>query len=300
MNGPQPALAAIPPHTTLIDKLARLTALSLTVVIFLKAGWYLLRPADPQGAVSFLSTRLGAVAALECLALSAGCAAIVTVLTGRRLAYFGCFAVAVALVLVSLRGATSAHLLLRYAEPGEAADSALALRFAVESLVWSAVLLAVMLTCVMVRHRLADGPSIVETILAPGFKTNLIHTGLATLVGLLAVRFFSTGLSSRSIQHGQSCFVVAAGIGIATYVARRAMPVRTEFWSLLAVPLIAFLAYAWASIRPAIDGLPTAVPSSHFMRILPIQFLAVGVASVLGTIWYFPTADNEKIPPETK
>jgi hypothetical protein len=104
----------------------------------------------------------------------------------------------------------------------------------------------------------------------------------------------SVGLSTRVIQHGQACFVVAAGVCAAVYVASRSVPVRSALWSLLAVGLMALVGYVWAGLRPAAPGLPPNIPSSHFLRILPVQFISVGTAAALSTFWYVfqPASDG--------
>lgn len=116
--------------------------------------------------------------------------------------------------------------------------------------------------------------------------TGVKHTIIATGVGLAAITLLSAGLSSRSIQHGQVCFVVAAAVGLGTYFAHRMAPVRSALWSILAVVLIALMGYVWAAVRPAVAGLPPSIPSSHFMRVLPIQYISIGTAAALAMFWY--------------
>jgi hypothetical protein len=96
----------------------------------------------------------------------------------------------------------------------------------------------------------------------------------------------SFGLASRNIRHGQVCFVVAASVCIGTYVAHRTNPVRSAFWSILAVGILSVVGYAWASVRPETPQLPPNIPSSHFLRILPIQFVSVGTAAAIAMFWY--------------
>ena len=112
--------------------------------------------------------------------------------------------------------------------------------------------------------------------------------------GLVAIGVLSAGLSSRSIQHGQECVVVAAGVCIACYFAHRMVPVQSTLWSILAVGLTALAAYLWAGVRPAGSGLPQNIPSSHFLRVLPLQFISVGTAAAIAMFWYMYAPEPPK------
>ncbi len=320
-----------------LDRVAAVASWALACAIFLTIGWYAMEPDDPLGAVSALSRPGGVVMLLQAAALAGVAAAFATVLAGRRLADVGTFAVALGLGLVSLRGATSAHLLMQVSETSGMSEGGLALRFGLEAVGWFGVIAVTLCASALVMRwcygvtssRAADlGPhdsSSAEAsrvsprglkpaaqVVAPpcaslaGFDIPQVsarwlnvqsdqctaaavgvrHTLVATGVGLMAMSAMSTGLSSRSIQHGQACFVVAASVFVATYVAYRMHPVRSALWPILSVGLLAILGYMWASVRPSVPSLPPYMPSSHFLRILPIQFIAVGTAAALATFWY--------------
>jgi len=46
------------------------------------------------------------------------------------------------------------------------------------------------------------------------------------------------------------------------------------------------VAYIWAAFRPAAPDLPPTVPTSPFLRVLPIQFVSVGLATAVAMTWY--------------
>ena len=131
--------------------------------------------------------------------------------------------------------------------------------------------------------------------------TGLKHTALAVGVGFAGVVVLSAGLASRSVQHGQSCFVTAGASCIAFYAAYRVFPVRSPLWSMLAVVLLAVAGYVFAALRPATAGFPANIPASQFMRITPIQFICVGTASVLAAFWaiHLPPLDTRRGPGPT-
>ena len=74
-------------------------------------------------------------------------------------------------------------------------------------------------------------------------------------------------------------------MGLGAYVAFRAVPVRSALWSLLAVGVVAVLSYLWASVRTGSGTQPAPIPMAGALRILPVQFIAVGTAGVLFASW---------------
>lgn len=320
------------PQLSLTDKVATLTAWALAGALFLKVGWFAMEPDDPLGTVSVFG-RAGALSMLIQTAALAGVAAgVATLIAGRRLADVGTFAVALGLVLVSLRGGTTEYLLMRGAETSSSFEHTLALRYAAEALGWAAVVIvAVMVSAAVMRwcfgHSAKSGTSTIDlgtiaTEAHAGFDiprlscglfgihpdaqtpaaTGLKHTALAVGVGYAGVVVLSAGLASRSVQHGQSCFVIAGASCIAFYAAYRVFPVRSPLWSILAVALVAVGGYAFAALRPATVGFPANIPVSQFMRITPIQFICVGTASVLAAFWaiHLPPLDTRHGSDSTK
>ena len=113
-------------------------------------------------------------------------------------------------------------------------------------------------------------------------------------ITLLTFRVLSGGLSTRSVQHGQSCFMVAVSVCFGSYVAYWLVPVRSALWAILSVPFLAVGGYAWARLSPSPGGLPAGVPASAFLRVLPIQYISVGTAAAVAMFWYLhrPVFEN--------
>ena len=329
MNDPSNALIASSPQLSLLDKTATFGSWALGGALFLTIGWLAMAPDDPLGPVSLLTRSGPMLMLLEAAALAAIAAGMATVVAGRLLPDVGTFAAAVGLAAVSLRGSTAQALLVDWADVASNAHQALAAKLALDALGWIAVaIVAVGTSAVVVRwcfDRTDDGahtdsptrvrlplllssagrhlagydlPLVGEKIfgvqarrqtpLLDGLKHTLIATGL----GLGAIGFLLEGLWSRSTQHGQACFVVVVGLAVACHIAHRTCPVRSALWSILAAWLIALVAYAWAAVRPAVEGLPATVPASNFLRILPIQFVAVGTATAVAMFWQTRPADT--------
>jgi len=300
---------------SLLDKTVTVASWLLGCGVFLTVGWMALRPDDPQGAVSVLTRGGPLKTLLQAAALSSVAAAVGTVLAGRRLSDAGTFAAAVGLAAVSLRGGTVATLLVSGAEGSGYGEHGLAIRFAAESLGWfGVVVMALLVSALAARwcfgdseaspaadplrllasRRLAacDAPRLGPALfgVSPARQTaprdGLVHTLITAGVGVMALGLLSKGLGTRSIQHGQVCFGVFVGVAVAATMAYRFVPVRSPLWSILAVPLIALTGYLWAALRPAEPGLPPNMPSSHFLRVLPIQYVGVGTVAALTAFWY--------------
>jgi hypothetical protein len=269
-------------------------------------------PEDPLGSVSVYARHDGWMMLLQAAALAAVAAGIATLLAGRRMVDMGTFAAAIGLSVVALRGSTAEYLLLTGADLSDRFARGLALRFAVEAVGWFLVVgVAMVISALVFRWCFGAGE------LGPGDREDhgeqalyaghdamrpplwrsdgsgsrtptmagIQHLLITAAVALAASAVLSAGLRSRSIQHGQVCFVVAAAFGIGTYAAQRINPVRSALWAILAVGIVAVLGYIWASLRPDAAGLPPNIPSSHFLRVLPIQFISVGTAAAVATFW---------------
>jgi hypothetical protein len=300
---------------SLLEKIVTFFAWLLGGAAFFTIGWMAVRPDDPAGAVSLFARSDAPLMLVQTAALAGVAAAIGTILAGRRLSDAGTFAAAIGLAAVSLRGETVVSFLVIRTDMSTAAERALALRFAAESLAWFGVtLVAVVVSGYVARwcfgdparaasddplralasRSLAayDAPRIGTVICGAsaahqtepldGLRHMLITAGVA----VVAFALLSKGLVSRSIQHGQVCFSVFAAVMIAHMIAFRFVPVRSPLWSILAVPIVAITGYLWAGFRPPEPGLPPNMPASHFLRVLPIQFIAVGTVAALTAFWY--------------
>ncbi len=315
------------PQLSFLDKTATLSSWAIAGAVFLTLGWMAMAPDDPYGPVSALARSGSLMMILQASALAAVTAGIATVIAGRRLADVGTFAAAVGLAVVSLKGSTTTYLLLVGMERSAAFEHALALRFAVEAIGWFVVLMIALLASSVVMRWCHGGaakadestddlgliaarsmagydvPGIPDSVFGvPAAERTpptegLKHAGFVTVAGVAAMAVLSAGLTDRSVQHGQACFVVVAAIGMATYIAHRLAPVRSSLWSILGVLAIALVGYAWAGVRPVDAGSPAGVPSSHFLRVLPIQYIAVGVATAVAMFWSHDEQVIEPPPP---
>jgi len=304
-------------HLTFLQKIVTLVVWGLVVALFVTVGWPAMRPDDPLGAVSLFARSGSLFMFVQVLVLAAGAAAFATAIAGRLLADIGTFAAALGLAVASLCGNPAGALIVSVADVERHYETTLAASLAVESAVWFFVILSCVVVSGVVTRLMksdnrtgadeaerssarkdekllavADAPWIGDHVMqATGANRTrpgdgLRHMGVAAFLGVLFVALLSSGLSARTITHGQACFIVAAGMALAYHFANRILPVYSPFWSLLAVPLVAIVGFAWAAVRPAEAHIPAILPSSHFLRILPVQYIAVGSAAVIAMSWY--------------
>ena len=312
MMGSSHAVVLDRPQLGPLDRLAAWLATGLSVWILFETVWHALRPDDPLAPLSLLSRRAAVLGAIQVTALTAGCAVLAAVLAGKRIADIGLFAALLGLTAVSCRGETAEHFLLEMTKP-PGSGRGLAAGFLIESIAWLGISAGALLAGGVVmkwRHRgvvhvaepgerpalpllpaLADAPVVGQWFAGePALRTHVDagvkHTVVVTAAGLFAFLILSIGSTSRAIQHGQAVFTVAASVCIACYIAFHVAPVRSALWPITGVALMVVVAYIWAAFRPAAPDLPPTVPTSPFLRVLPIQFVSVGLATAVAMTWY--------------
>lgn len=309
--------AIAPMHLTLLQKGVAWLAWFTAGAVFLTIGWFAMAPDDPLGAVSLLSRNDWVIMWIGAAALACVASGVATVLAGRLLPDAGTFAAALGLTTVSLRAGTADELLADHTGAAAGAQRALAANMLAESLAWILVAALAVVTCALAmrilygrRHaedasghdpaavdhgytlagydlpglggRRCDSFSSVRTDL----RTGLQYVGVATGLGLIIMAIMHQGLGARTTRHGQACFVVAVSVFVSALVANRVFPVRSALWSILSAWLMVILAYAWAIARPTGATLPPTGVHSNFLRVLPIQFVAVGTAVAVAAFWY--------------
>jgi hypothetical protein len=300
------------PHLGLWDKALTYLSWAGAGAVFLTVGWIALEPLDPLGVVSLRSGG-GAMAVLfQVCAIGAVVSGLVTVVAGRKLSDVGTFAVALGMGLVALRGNTMEYVLLDWVERDAGSIGLLAPVLAMESLGWLVAIVVAVIVSGLVRGwvfgsvgcRGGDGGAMFPIPAAwdvPGLsryfgageveRTALLdgvkHTVVAAAATIVLYRVLGGGLHDRRIDHGQVCFVLAASVWLGGSIAYHVSPVRSALWSILAVGIVAVAAYLIAAVTSGGgDSLPPNIPASHYLRTLPVQYVAVGSASAVLTFWW--------------
>lgn len=328
MKSPDSSMVERPQLGTLA-KSAVLLSWLMAGAVFLSVGWMAMAPDDPLGAVSLLARRPALEMFLLSLLLACATAALAAVLAGRWVTDVGTFTAALGFVAVSLRGGTAQHLLTYR---GSAAGTTAILPFwlMVETVAWFVVLFATLLVSAVtirwLRNFLGQGPpsgaselpewlptaadvpwlgprlvgelATAGTELRDGVRHLIVYTGAA----LIALAALSSGVSSRGVEHGQACFVLSAATCLGALVAHRYAAVRSSFWTLVGVLMAALLGLLWSWGRLLLLDNAALTPPGAFLRILPIQYMAVGTASALAMQWYIlpPNPEQTKGQRETE
>jgi len=155
------ATANMPVHTppSLRQRAGFAASLALAAGAFLIVGGSALAPDSPLGAITLLGGAGGAKTLAVAVVLAATVAGVATVLAGRRLVDVGTFAACIGLALTSLRGGTSAVILIAAADgQADGTPAGVAMRFAFESAAWLLAPLAAMIVSALVHRRLFARP----------------------------------------------------------------------------------------------------------------------------------------------
>ncbi len=328
MKSPDSVMADRPQLGTLA-KSAVLLSWLMAGAVFLSVGWMAMAPDDPLGAVSLLARRPAVEMFLLSLLLACGTAALATALAGRWVTDVGTFTAALGFLAVSLRGGTAQHL-LTYRGSASGGTEILPFWLMVETVAWFVVLFATLLVSALTMRwlrnllglaprtgesdlpewlpsaadvprlgsRLAGEPATAGTEFRAGVRHLIVYTGAA----LIALAALSSGVSNRGVEHGQACFVLSAATCLGALVAHRYAAVRSSFWTLVGVLMAALLGLLWSWGRLLLLNDAALTPPGAFLRILPIQYMAVGAASALAMQWYIlpPVPEQTKGRRETE
>lgn len=295
-----------PQSVGFVDKLRLFAAAAVAVALMWMIGWLVAAPADPQMAVTFTlrGTRLLMVLP-PLLVLVVVTSAVGTVLAGPRWPEGGCFAMAVGLAALALRGGSMQVVLAYYAGTEPASRRALMMAMGFDVLCWTLVLGAGWVAGWIAwrwlwpeaartrQHAFATGQG------ATGTETQSVWPGwsalaITTVVALLVIWMTVARTPVAVIARGQVIASVAAGLYLGALAARYFTGVTASEWYALAVPAVGGVGFlmgylqanmSWATGPWASYTLLATPPPHTLARPLPVEYLAVGVAAVLIGFW---------------
>jgi len=273
-----------------LEKLAAIFSWFLGGAVFFTVGRLAMAPADPRGAVSLLLHEHPLWALLQVHALAVVTSALAAVIAGRFVSNVGTFAAALGLLIVALRGETAAGVLIFAADQPSMSGMSFGLKLALETLGWFSAILAAHAASFAASRWIHGKQEEDRAADVPGLTHGLLHALSASIISIAGMTIFSSGLSDRAITHGQSCFVVAAGVMFGAYFAGRTFPVRSAFWSLLSAPALGMIGYLWSAVRAPAGAISDGLTPTHFLRVLPIEYIAAGTAAAIIGFWYAKSA----------
>ena len=305
----------------LIDKALSLTAWAVCAGLFLTVGWTALQPDDPLGAISLWSQQHRLIAWLQTAVLGGAVAAVGTLLIGKRLPDAGIFAAALGLAAVNLRGSPAGSLLIGYPHAEGGWRAGLEGILVLETLLWFAVIVGAALVSGTIyrwcfqRQDAESGdaagaptsPDVWQAMAlseltasaapagssssatAPGWAQGIKQLAVTLAVAMVVLRLLSVGSTPRAVSHGQVYFAVGTAFYVGVIAGVYHFPTPSALWGCLAVPLLACIGYlvVWIGSGGASgQAQPSHIPSSMFLRALPLTYVSVGTAAVMAAFWF--------------
>jgi len=133
--------------------------------------------------------------------------------------------------------------------------------------------------------------------ITPGSEFNIGQLKITLLVAACATLLYAvlvSGSSPRTIQHGQTCFALFAAFYLAVWIVKTfGLSPASPLTVLAAVPLSAIIGYMWAMVQPGGAGRYahlSHIPTSVFLRSLPLTYISVGVIGALIGYWVIADA----------
>ncbi len=289
-----------PPHVGLIDRTRVALACGVAILMMYGVGWNVAQPPDSLLGLTFTASGRSSYLHvwLIMLVLGAVTAAIATAVAGKRLPEAGLFAVGVGMATMALRGGSMQSILAYSASPDTGSRRELMWQMGQDCLLWAAVMAVAWAVSTLARRWLwPDSGSLVCPAHRKPVTPQLGAGALAStlVVALIVIWLTIARTPVAEIARGQVVASVAAGLFLGAMAGRTVTGVDNASWYLPAVVLVGLTAYlvgyleadmSWASAssyRPY-TGLATT-PPHDLVRPLPVEYMAVGVAGVLGGFW---------------
>ncbi len=277
-------------HLDWLTRLLFAGAIVASLVIVGYAGLYVLSPWDLQGPISLQLAAMNgsALRTLICISAVMFLAAVVaSLIFNGRLVQFGTFAACIGLLYCVIRTGGMDYLMVRL-QAGEEFEGSTGLSvmwglMAIEMLAWVVPLAAMVAGSMLVEKRLDNAyrhkPTDKKQHRANGILAMLLTAVIAAIL---------TGLLCQSTEKGQVIFAVVAAFYLAVLGTSQMVDNRNVIYYLPAVPIVGLVGFLYTAVNPARPaGLEALLhlPPNTMAAVLPIEYLAAGVASVIFAFW---------------
>lgn len=294
------------------DKIRVGLACAVAVLLLWHVGWMVAEPVDPQMAVSLTVSGRSALAAGPALLLIVVVVAVIgTAVVGRRLPEGGMFAAAVGLSGLALRGGSMQDVLgYKGGLTAESRQKLMVLLWG-DTLLWGVILAAAWIATTVAFRWLWARPAETEESAdearpkGPGTKKGLPPAkrrvgwpalAVTAVVGILIVWLTVSREPEAMIARGQVIASVGLGLLLGALAARYFTGIDDARWYVAAPLVVALIAYLMGYLGAGMvwtqgDGLKekyaklATTPAHDLVRILPVEYLAVGVAGALFGFW---------------
>lgn len=285
------------------EKLRLTAACAVTIALFISVGWTVIRPADPFAAVTLVlegrpwPALLGVIVALSVVATS-----VATVVAGSPIPHAGVMATAVGLAVLATRGGTMTKVLM-YSGSTPDERRTLAVKLILEVSLWAIAVAAAWFAESIIQRWLAGPRAAVtaEATHAGGtaggvigalirWRDGLLGMAVCVAVAWILISLAISRTAASPIERGQVYFAVGVAFMAGAMAGSQLWPKGAAGWYVLSVAVVAVCGYAMGYVRPTpslsyYSQLATTPPNALY-RVLPIEYLSVGVIGSLAGLWF--------------
>lgn len=275
----------------LVQRMRLISAMVVAALVFWYFGWWAAMPTDPSGPVTLLMVDQGVITMAELLGLAVVVSGLAVAICGAGSSERGPLAVAVGLAALGLRGGQMDRLVLHRLTStpsgGDFVDAYPVWSFIAETWLWLALIGVGFVVGRWVESWFdSEGEDTADRRNATDHATD-IRQG----VGTVAVAFFiawvlvsfTAGSDDSPLLKGQIFFALIFAFLVASLIAHWFFQMQTRVWTLLAVALVATVAYIYAepAIPEGAHDAGTYVTLSSLARPVPLEYAALGSIGVL-------------------
>ncbi len=271
--------------------------IAVSCILFATLGFMVLAPWDPQGAISlqFVDNEVFFLIRVMGLLLVTG--VFSSVIMDARLPMFGTFSAAIGMGIPLIKTAGMTYVMVRLQVGKEFEHSHdLWPYLMMESLAWGLVLMILAGGTMAVERWLRkNGEEMDEAEASPDKQKKVKRKsssaqwlrGLGGTVLTLILALSLISVLAANGDKGQVVFAVIASFMVAAIIAEQVTENDHPFWQVLAVPLVALIAfgYTWQNPgRPAgLEALLNVAPT-NLSRVLPVEYTFLGaIGAIFGT-----------------
>ncbi len=282
-------------HLSWSARLRFTLGLAISLALFGSIGMNVLRPWDPLGAISLLLVDSKAALMLRLVGMLIACGILSTIIMSARLPFFGVFSACVGVAWPIIKTAGMDYLMVRL-QVGKEFENAQILwaYLAFETILWSIVLFILLAVVLVIEDWLNKSIESEKSLQEqPRIKTIFAKENIFNgIVSTISTAIFGTifiAILAASQSKGQIVFAVFAGMLLAGMISEQISPTNHPVWQVLAVPIVALIAYGYTWLHP--DRPPgfeavLHIAPNNLARVLPIEYIFIGAAGAVMGVWY--------------
>jgi len=271
------------------------TGIAISVLLFMSMGSLILKPWDPYGAICLQLVENDAFFLARITGLLLAVGVFASIIIDARLPLFGTFAACVGMAIPIVKTAGMDYVMVRLQAEGKALEHPQDLwgNLALETLLWSVVLAVLLIGTMLTEqwlnksHQNSTPPASPE----PGKKkrSSLFWLkGLGGIVITVILALFLIAILAANIRKGQIVFATIVGFYLASLTAEQIAENDHPIWQVLAVPIVAFIAYIYTWFHPdrppGLESILHIAPNG-LARILSVEYIFLGTIGAIFGNW---------------